>query len=146
MESCLGFFCVTFTMLPEKLWIASFFFFLVPPAIIAFNENITYSDYQAEPVNVVAGNKLTVVKGISVRFSCPAVGVPKPVTRWSKKNSSLIIDSRIFLAKDHYFQINAADLSDSGEYVCTASNTAGTTSQSIHLFVGGNLAFCSYAS
>uniref|UniRef100_A0A0K0D159 I-set domain-containing protein n=1 Tax=Angiostrongylus cantonensis TaxID=6313 RepID=A0A0K0D159_ANGCA len=33
-------------------------------------------------------------------------------------------------------------LKDEGKYKCVATNSAGTATQMIHLFVGGRISFC----
>ncbi|XP_064420214.1 hemicentin-2 [Latimeria chalumnae] len=61
-----------------------------------------------------------------VMLPCPATGTPKPTIRWLK-NGLDVLGSKpgVLVLEDGSLLIEAASPSDSGDYVCIASNEAG---------------------
>lgn len=64
-------------------------------------------------------------------FKCPAMGVPKPVITWLKNNESVSQK----LVQNGELIFDKVDLSDSGIYTCTASNSAGSISISFQCLI-----------
>ncbi|XP_048206405.1 basement membrane-specific heparan sulfate proteoglycan core protein isoform X1 [Perognathus longimembris pacificus] len=74
----------------------------------------------------------TVVVGHSIEFECLALGDPKPQVTWSKVGGQLrpgIVQSGSVIRIAH------VELSDAGQYRCTATNAAGTTQSHVLLLV-----------
>ncbi|XP_069893790.1 basement membrane-specific heparan sulfate proteoglycan core protein isoform X4 [Dipodomys merriami] len=74
----------------------------------------------------------SVVVGHSIEFECLALGDPKPQVTWSKVGGRLrpgIIQSGSIIRIAH------VELSDAGQYRCTATNSAGTTQSHVLLLV-----------
>ncbi|NXX95340.1 HMCN1 protein, partial [Centropus bengalensis] len=70
-------------------------------------------------------------------FPCPAKGVPKPVIRWLRNGRELTgSEPGISILEDGTLLIIAAVTpSDSGEYICVATNDAGSTERKYNLKV-----------
>lgn len=76
----------------------------------------------------------TVVVGHAVEFECLALGDPKPQVTWSKVGGRLrpgVVQSGGIVRIAH------VELSDAGQYRCTATNAAGTTQSHVLLLVQG---------
>ncbi|ELW68518.1 Basement membrane-specific heparan sulfate proteoglycan core protein [Tupaia chinensis] len=74
----------------------------------------------------------TVVVGHAVEFECLALGDPKPQVTWSKVGGRLrpgIVQTGSIIRIAH------VELSDAGQYRCTATNAAGTTQSHVLLLV-----------
>ncbi|TRZ22552.1 hypothetical protein HGM15179_004536 [Zosterops borbonicus] len=100
----------------------SFLTVLVPPSIKAQG---------GAPVTV-----LSVRAGTAVTLDCESNAIPAPVITWYK-NSRLIPDSPALevLADGQTLRIKAAEVSDTGQYVCKAINIAGRDDKNFHLNV-----------
>ncbi|KAL9846109.1 hemicentin-1 isoform 2-T2 [Geothlypis trichas] len=79
---------------------------------------------------------LTVRVGTPVTLDCESNAIPAPVITWYK-NSRLIPDSAALevLADGQTLRIKAAEVSDTGQYVCKAINIAGRDDKNFHLNV-----------
>ncbi|NXY61032.1 HMCN1 protein, partial [Callaeas wilsoni] len=100
----------------------SFLTVLVPPSIKAQGEaSVTV-------LNVRAGTPVT--------LDCESNAIPAPVITWYK-NSRIIPDSAAVevLADGQTLRIKAAEVSDTGQYVCKAINIAGQDDKNFHLNV-----------
>ncbi|KAM5269991.1 basement membrane-specific heparan sulfate proteoglycan core protein isoform 5-T5 [Hipposideros larvatus] len=74
----------------------------------------------------------TVVVGHAVEFECLALGDPKPQVTWSKVGGRMrpgIVQSGSIIRIAH------VEMSDAGQYRCTATNAAGTTQSHVLLLV-----------
>ncbi|XP_070568569.1 protein sax-3-like [Ptychodera flava] len=74
-----------------------------------------------------------ITTGSTARLQCEAHGYPKPTIRWLKDNE-MISNPRI-TARDSMLTIMNAQISDSGIYLCIASNPAGSVNVSAVLEV-----------
>ncbi|XP_066048296.1 hemicentin-1 [Chamaea fasciata] len=79
---------------------------------------------------------LNVRVGTAVTLDCESNAIPAPVITWYK-NSRLIPDSAAVevLADGQTLRIKAAEVSDTGQYVCKAINIAGRDDKNFHLNV-----------
>ncbi|XP_066514232.1 immunoglobulin superfamily member 10-like [Hoplias malabaricus] len=87
--------------------------------------------------------KLTYAKvkpGGNIRFDCEAVGEPKPKILWMLPSSDMIAASneRYLMHVNGSLDIREVKLSDAGEYICVARNTAGDESKLYKLDINGN--------
>ncbi|XP_062822809.1 basement membrane-specific heparan sulfate proteoglycan core protein isoform X3 [Anolis carolinensis] len=74
----------------------------------------------------------TVVAGQTARLRCPATGHPTPTIHWSKLRAPLPWQHRIV---NETLVIPRAAQQDSGQYICNATNAAGSTEAFIVLDV-----------
>merc|ERR1712106_261111 len=75
--------------------------------------------------SIIEGPKkdLLVSKGQNASLSCRATGHPKPRIAWSLNGSEIVDDEKYIIDKDTgELTVLRVDLSDEGEYGCTASN------------------------
>ena len=82
----------------------------------------------------VTPRELSVKVGEPIRLQCTADGQPAPTLVWRDRNG-----------KEHQpvngeFVIDAADMSHTGQYTCTATNTVGTTSDTANVVVEPSVA------
>lgn len=86
-----------------------------------------------------ANNDITkVISGHTTVLNCPASGTPVPAIEWFKNGWLLVINNNI-LTQDNGRQLKIINtrVEDSGNYTCTATNTAGKTEQDMTLLVLG---------
>ncbi|XP_034866567.1 hemicentin-1 isoform X2 [Mirounga leonina] len=78
----------------------------------------------------------TVLRNRQVTLECKSDAVPPPVITWLKNGERLQATPRVrILSGGRYLQINNADLSDTANYTCVASNIAGRTTRGFILTV-----------
>nr|XP_035962212.1 hemicentin-1 isoform X2 [Halichoerus grypus] len=78
----------------------------------------------------------TVLRNRQVTLECKSDAVPPPVITWLKNGERLQATPRVrILSGGRYLQINNADLSDTANYTCVASNIAGKTTRGFILTV-----------
>ncbi|PIK50130.1 putative hemicentin-2 [Apostichopus japonicus] len=78
----------------------------------------------------------TVVVGGRVTFACEATGTPEPTLTWTKENGDLsIVSLRTDEPAPGWLRISNVEVSDSGIFMCTASNGLSTSSTSVQLTV-----------
>lgn len=83
---------------------------------------------------------LVVLEKQPVVLGCETIGDPAPLVRWKKDNLNLNIfddDSGYRLEGTGSLRISSAVLSDTGSYMCSASNPAGAVTREIRLTVQG---------
>ncbi|NXU50379.1 HMCN1 protein, partial [Turnix velox] len=79
---------------------------------------------------------LTVLQNGQVLLECKSDAVPPPTISWLKNGELLEGTPRVrILSSGRYLQINNADLSDTANYTCVASNIAGKTTREFLLTV-----------
>lgn len=102
------------------------FFFIEPPS------------FTSQPMSTIIEEKE------NVTFTCSAYGDPIPNITWSKENGTLPV-GRSLVAFDS-LSLWSVLRSDSGNYTCTATSTAGTISSSAELHVHSVLEFTTDSS
>lgn len=79
--------------------------------------------------------------GETAVLPCATEGSPQPSIEWTKENGESIKlgddNSRYKLLLDGSLQIEDVNQNDTGNYVCTASNPAGTAQKSTRLIIQG---------
>uniref|UniRef100_A0A8D2KTM3 Hemicentin 1 n=1 Tax=Varanus komodoensis TaxID=61221 RepID=A0A8D2KTM3_VARKO len=86
-----------------------------------------------------SGTALAVVnvrEGMPVTLECDSNAVPPPVITWYKNGDVITMSSHAeIIADGQMLQIKAAEVSDTGHYVCKAINIAGRDDKNFHLNV-----------
>ncbi|XP_052593110.1 hemicentin-1 isoform X2 [Peromyscus californicus insignis] len=78
----------------------------------------------------------TVLRNRQVTLECKSDAVPPPVVMWLRNGEQLQATPRVrILSGGRYLQINNADLGDTANYTCVASNIAGKTTREFILTV-----------
>uniref|UniRef100_A0A8C0KRB0 Hemicentin-1 n=1 Tax=Canis lupus dingo TaxID=286419 RepID=A0A8C0KRB0_CANLU len=78
----------------------------------------------------------TVLRNRQVTLECKSDAVPPPVITWLKNGERLQATPRVrILSGGRYLQVNNADLNDTANYTCVASNIAGKTTREFILTV-----------
>ncbi|XP_020623007.1 hemicentin-2-like [Orbicella faveolata] len=83
------------------------------------------------PVVIVSPASLTVTQNQIATFYCSADGNPKPSVSWSRTTTGLVNTD----GQGSKLEIKSAVYSDSGSYVCTATNILGEARKVVKLFV-----------
>ncbi|CAB3251142.1 unnamed protein product [Arctia plantaginis] len=96
------------------------------------HKNLTLVVYDPPTISSVPSPTREVLQGQLVGLPCDAQGLPTPLVRWTLNNNPIDIKKY----DDHYGLRFVANLSDSGEYTCTATNEHGNASVSYTLRVG----------
>ncbi|KAM6165457.1 hemicentin-1 [Erethizon dorsatum] len=79
---------------------------------------------------------VTVLQNRQVTLECKSDAVPPPVILWLRNGDRLQATPRVrILSGGRYLQINNADLGDTANYTCVASNIAGKTAREFVLTV-----------
>uniref|UniRef100_H0WC62 Hemicentin-1 n=1 Tax=Cavia porcellus TaxID=10141 RepID=H0WC62_CAVPO len=79
---------------------------------------------------------VTVLQNRQVTLECKSDAVPPPVIMWLRNGDQLQATPRVrILSGGRYLQINNADLGDTANYTCVASNIAGKTTKEFFLTV-----------
>ena len=78
------------------------------------------------------------IEGESVTFRCSIQSEPAHMSNWRFNGEVLVNDSKYTIEdSSEKLIINSVNLTDAGEYTCTAENIHGTVSTSGMLFVQG---------
>lgn len=77
-----------------------------------------------EPVSIRIGQALSILSGTKVSIECHVSGVPEPDVTWSRQDSNMDADGRVFV-KGSVLIITNATKADTGVYLCKAVNPAG---------------------
>ena len=80
----------------------------------------------APTITNTAGPSITVKQNHSLKLYCHADGNPQPVITWTLLDNNQAMDG-----EDERLKINSIQNSDSGVYLCTASNFLGNDSKNI---------------
>ncbi|KAH0618306.1 hypothetical protein JD844_017377 [Phrynosoma platyrhinos] len=71
-----------------------------------------------------------------VTLECESNAVPPPVITWYKNGHTITVSSKVgIIADGQMLHIKAAEVSDTGQYVCKAINIAGRDDKNFHLNV-----------
>ncbi|XP_063959464.1 hemicentin-1-like isoform X2 [Lytechinus pictus] len=95
---------------------------------------LTVTDPTQEIIFTMVPIDQSVVVGGRVTFPCSATGSPTPTIEWRKELSDLPTD-RIQEPAVGWLRITGIEVTDSGFYVCTASNSITTVSTRVQLIV-----------
>lgn len=106
----------------------------VRPQIISTHGDIT--SYSQDPVNVTIGQNLLAVIDTTLSIYCAASGIPLPKITWIRGNETLPSDGRMSVKNGTLFIIEV-ETSDSGNYTCSADNTAGAAAVSSNVTFAG---------
>ncbi|XP_069890339.1 hemicentin-1 [Dipodomys merriami] len=91
------------------------------------------------PPNIVGTGEpqdVTVLQNRQVTLECKSDAVPPPVIMWLRNGEQLQATPRVrILSGGRYLQVNNADLGDTANYTCVASNIAGKTTREFILTV-----------
>ncbi|XP_077188775.1 hemicentin-1 isoform X2 [Paroedura picta] len=86
-----------------------------------------------------SGSVLSVVNvrvGMPVTLECESNAVPPPVITWYKNGRMVTASSNVGINADgQMLHIRSAEVSDTGQYVCKATNIAGRDDKNFHLNV-----------
>ncbi|KAL2086356.1 hypothetical protein ACEWY4_017415 [Coilia grayii] len=84
------------------------------------------------PRPTVSVEEITAVQGQSVSMHCKATGTPTPVISWSKLRAPLPWQHKV---EGGTLTLTNVGRQDSGQYICTATNSAGETEAYVQLEV-----------
>ncbi|KAG7265214.1 LOW QUALITY PROTEIN: hypothetical protein CRUP_009101, partial [Coryphaenoides rupestris] len=74
--------------------------------------------------------------GKAVTLECESNAVPPPTVTWYKNGRAVTETANLqLLAQGQMLQVKGAEVSDTGQYVCKASNVAGQVDKNFHLNV-----------
>ena len=71
----------------------------------------------------------------TLELNCVVTGTPPPEVTWSRDGMTLEADGSGLVITDTTLTISASQATDSGEYHCSASSTAGLVSSSVQVVV-----------
>uniref|UniRef100_A0A8C8M5M0 Hemicentin 2 n=1 Tax=Oncorhynchus tshawytscha TaxID=74940 RepID=A0A8C8M5M0_ONCTS len=97
---------------------------------------LMYSRFSPVPPRMVAGREeeVSVIKGHMVSMLCDVQAYPPPEITWTRDGQVLQFSTGIhILPGGQMLQLPRARLEDAGQYVCTATNSAGQDQKSILL-------------
>ena len=97
--------------------------------------NIPVGD--GSPESLTVGENITALDTTPLRIWCPARGVPKPDITWTKDGQPLPITMGVNVDNDGTLTIGYVQVSQSGRYVCTATNIKGEDSVATYVKVVG---------
>ncbi|XP_064928861.1 hemicentin-1 isoform X2 [Columba livia] len=81
-------------------------------------------------------SEVVVTQGNAVSLECKAQGFPEPGITWMKDGQTLVGGGDIAILHDgHLLQLQNAQVSDTGRYVCVAANVAGLSDRKYDLNV-----------
>ncbi|KAG5850585.1 hypothetical protein ANANG_G00084020 [Anguilla anguilla] len=106
-------------------------------------QNVAGSSNRTTVVNVFVPPSIqhgpqvfSTIEGMPISLPCRASGVPIPAITWSQRGDLLDLSGQAFtLEQDGSLHIASPSGSESGEFVCTATNAAGYSTKKIQLTV-----------
>nr|XP_054769474.1 hemicentin-1-like [Lytechinus pictus] len=100
------------------------------------HDEISYQlQIQSRPMFTVEPQNTTVSHGENVLLDCVAQGEPEPFMRWQKEGFRVLPVGRVAILPNNTLKIVAAQLTDSGAYMCLARNLMGQAVMTIYLTV-----------
>ncbi|NXV13679.1 HMCN1 protein, partial [Cepphus grylle] len=83
-------------------------------------------------------SEVVVTQGNEISLECKVQGIPEPAITWMKDGRPLVSGRDIAILQDgHFLQLKNAQVSDTGRYVCVATNVAGLSDRKYDLNVHG---------
>lgn len=80
-----------------------------------------------------------VTRGQTLKIRGSARGIPTPTYQWRRDGTPLTAGGRVSIGADGLLEIRRFRSSDAGEYRVTASNSAGSDSETINAVLPGRL-------
>lgn len=91
-----------------------------------------------EEAVVKIGQDLRVVEGLIVRLVCPVRGFPTPEVTWLLNDRPVKTSGRFLVdTRSNSLIVDGIQLQDTGQVLCTASNSAGTARASSFISIIG---------
>ena len=78
---------------------------------------------------------LTTKQGVDITLQCQAEGNPQPTITWQRDGQPLDSNGHYTVRDDGALVISSPQHTDSGGYVCLATNVMGMARKSLHLVV-----------
>ncbi|VDK53323.1 unnamed protein product [Anisakis simplex] len=104
---------------------------------VAGRDELLYNVAIVQAPIILNGGTQQVIEGEVAKITCNAYGEPIPVITW-QRNGVRVETGMRYIAEDKILTVIETRSSDSGIYVCVATNEAGTTQQAFTLEVLGN--------
>lgn len=101
---------------------------------------VSFQRHLEPPSFVVEPESQEIVPGSTVRLKSTFKGTTPLTIKWFKGDTELEIGGACFILTEQlasYLELYAVKPADSGEYICKASNLAGSVARSANLFVKG---------
>ncbi|XP_078604169.1 hemicentin-1-like isoform X2 [Branchiostoma floridae x Branchiostoma japonicum] len=92
--------------------------------VVAGTAELTLQD---SPQIVVEPKDVVVDQGGTILVNCAAMGEPAPSISWQREGITIITEDRVTILPNDSLRIEAAQMPDSGNYICLASNSIGET-------------------
>ncbi|XP_078687492.1 hemicentin-1-like isoform X2 [Branchiostoma floridae x Branchiostoma belcheri] len=90
--------------------------------VVAGTAELTLQD---SPQIVVKPEDVVVDQGGTILVNCGAMGEPAPSIQWQREGITIITEDRVTILPNDSLRIEAAQMPDSGNYICLASNSFG---------------------
>uniref|UniRef100_A0A915PUW8 Hemicentin-1 n=1 Tax=Setaria digitata TaxID=48799 RepID=A0A915PUW8_9BILA len=106
---------------------------------IAGKDELLYTVAVVQAPKIINGGTYQVIEGKEARILCNVIGEPPPMVTW-QRNGIRIETGMRYIVENEVLRITDARSSDSGLYVCVATNEAGTAQQAftLEIFVSPN--------
>ncbi|CAG9531888.1 unnamed protein product [Cercopithifilaria johnstoni] len=99
---------------------------------IAGKDELLYTVTIVQAPKILNGGNYQVIEGEEAGIVCNVTGEPSPVVTWQRNGINIESGTR-YIIEDKTLRIMDARSSDSGLYICLATNEAGTTQQAFTL-------------
>ncbi|KAM3729101.1 Hemicentin-2 [Dirofilaria immitis] len=101
---------------------------------VAGEDELLYTVTIVQAPKIINGDNYQVIEGGEAQILCNVNGEPPPVVTWQRNGISIETGMR-YITENEMLRITDARSSDSGLYVCVATNEAGTAQQAFTLEV-----------
>uniref|UniRef100_A0A0N5AL87 Peroxidasin homolog n=1 Tax=Syphacia muris TaxID=451379 RepID=A0A0N5AL87_9BILA len=98
-------------------------------------DEILYTLHVFQVPSILNGRKSKVIEGETANITCDAIGEPPPLIRWLRNSVLLDTLPQKYTVEDKVLSIRNTYTSDSGIYLCTATNEVGEARQAFTLEV-----------